>query len=404
MPYLGNTPSTSFATVVKDSFSGDGSTVAFTLSKVATTNSVSVFVENVRQEPTTAYAVSGTTLTFTAAPVTSSGNNIYVLHMNPTTTTTHPAAQNLTAVDGTFTGNIDVDGTANLDAVDIDGAVDIASTTTLNDDVTFTGANYNVTWDKSANLLQFVDNAVLRIGTGNDLDIYHSSNVNTFKTQTDLPIKFIDAGAADMATLTPNGAVSLYHNGTAAITTASGGAVTVTNGITLSDGNVTVASGHGIDFSAVTSSGSGSTSALLDDYEEGTWTPSFQAGFSATNYSQQFGRYVKIGGLIMVNYWIYTAGSGNTSNGAGVIMQGLPFNTGASGSDNPDSYARGFGSNSYSDFSGELGSHTFGHYGYNGTDKFAFYRDAANTVTANSDGTAQNNKYLIGGFIYTVDM
>ena len=64
MPYLGNAPSTSFATVVKDSFNG-GST-AYTLSKVATTNSVSVFVENVRQEPTTAYAVSGTTLTFTA--------------------------------------------------------------------------------------------------------------------------------------------------------------------------------------------------------------------------------------------------------------------------------------------------------------------------------------------------
>ena len=110
MPYVGNTPSTSFATVVKDSFSGDGSTVAFTLSKVATTNSVSVFVENVRQEPTTAYAVSGTTLTFTAAPVTSSGNNIYVLHMNPTTTTTHPSAQDLTAANATFTG--DVTGTA----------------------------------------------------------------------------------------------------------------------------------------------------------------------------------------------------------------------------------------------------------------------------------------------------
>ena len=108
MPYLGNTPSTSFATVVKDSFSGDGSETAFTLSKVATTNSVSVFVENVRQEPTTAYSVSGTTLTFTATTPPNASNNIYVLHMNPTTTTTHPAAQNLTAVDGTFTGDVSV--------------------------------------------------------------------------------------------------------------------------------------------------------------------------------------------------------------------------------------------------------------------------------------------------------
>jgi len=125
MPYLGNTPSTSFATVVKDSFSGDGSTVAFTLSKVATTNSVSVFVENVRQEPTTAYAVSGTTLTFTAAPVTSSGNNIYVLHMNPTTTTTHPAAQALTATSGTFTGaftSLGIDDNADATAMTIDSS------------------------------------------------------------------------------------------------------------------------------------------------------------------------------------------------------------------------------------------------------------------------------------------
>ena len=103
MPYLGNTPSTSFATVVKDSFNG-GST-AYTLSKVATTNSVSVFVENVRQEPTTAYSVSGTTLTFTATTPSGTGN-IYVLHMNPTTTTTHPAAQALTATTGTFTGDV----------------------------------------------------------------------------------------------------------------------------------------------------------------------------------------------------------------------------------------------------------------------------------------------------------
>ena len=109
MPYVGNSPAANFASVTKDTFSGDGSTVAFTLSKAATTNGVAVFVENVRQEPTTAYAVSGTTLTFTAAPVSSSGNNIYVLHHNtPASTATHPAAQNLLAVDGTFSGDVSV--------------------------------------------------------------------------------------------------------------------------------------------------------------------------------------------------------------------------------------------------------------------------------------------------------
>ena len=107
MAYVGNSPASNFASVTKDTFSGDGSTTAFTLSKAATTNGVAVFVENVRQEPTTAYAVSGTTLTFTAAPVSASGNNIYVLHHNsPASTATHPSAQALTATSGTFSAGV----------------------------------------------------------------------------------------------------------------------------------------------------------------------------------------------------------------------------------------------------------------------------------------------------------
>ena len=115
MPYVGNSPASNFASVTKDTFSGDGSTTAFTLSKAATTNGVAVFVENVRQEPTTAYAVSGTTLTFTAAPVSASGNNIYVLHHNaPASTATQPAGQDLTAANSTMTGTLAVTGTSTL--------------------------------------------------------------------------------------------------------------------------------------------------------------------------------------------------------------------------------------------------------------------------------------------------
>ena len=136
MPYLGNTPSTSFATVVKDSFNG-GST-AYTLSKVATTNSVSVFVENVRQEPTTAYSVSGTTLTFTATTPSGTGN-IYVLHMNPTTTTTHPAAQALTATTGTFTSTVDINGNELI--LDADADTSITADTDDQIDIKIAGAD-----------------------------------------------------------------------------------------------------------------------------------------------------------------------------------------------------------------------------------------------------------------------
>ena len=124
MPYVGNSPASNFASVTKDTFSGDGSTTAFTLSKAATTNGVAVFVENVRQEPTTAYAVSGTTLTFTAAPVSASGNNIYVLHHNaPASTATHPAAQALTATTGTFTSTVDVNGNELILDADADTSI-----------------------------------------------------------------------------------------------------------------------------------------------------------------------------------------------------------------------------------------------------------------------------------------
>jgi len=80
MPYLGPAPSGTFGTSAKDRFSGDASTVAFTMSQsVGNVNDIDVFVDNVRQEPTISYTVSATTLTFTAAP-DSGTNNVYVVH------------------------------------------------------------------------------------------------------------------------------------------------------------------------------------------------------------------------------------------------------------------------------------------------------------------------------------
>jgi len=80
MPFIGKNPTAGFATIVKDDFTADGSTTVFTLSKqVATVNDIAVYVGNVRQEPTDAYTVNGTTLTMSAAPAT--GVNFYVLHI-----------------------------------------------------------------------------------------------------------------------------------------------------------------------------------------------------------------------------------------------------------------------------------------------------------------------------------
>jgi hypothetical protein len=78
MPYLGSTPNASFSSRTKQDFTANGSTTAFTLSSaVASPNDIEVFVGNVRQEPTDAYTVNGTTLTMSAAPA--NGINFYVV-------------------------------------------------------------------------------------------------------------------------------------------------------------------------------------------------------------------------------------------------------------------------------------------------------------------------------------
>jgi hypothetical protein len=65
-----------------DRFSGNGSNTVFTLTRTVQKEvDLEVFVENVQQEPITAYSVSGTTLTFTGAPP-SGTNNIYVVYRN----------------------------------------------------------------------------------------------------------------------------------------------------------------------------------------------------------------------------------------------------------------------------------------------------------------------------------
>jgi hypothetical protein len=61
-------------------FSGNASTTAFTLVRqVVSPTDIDVYVENVKQEPTSAYTVSGYTLNFTEAP-NAGTNNIYVIY------------------------------------------------------------------------------------------------------------------------------------------------------------------------------------------------------------------------------------------------------------------------------------------------------------------------------------
>jgi hypothetical protein len=112
----------------------------------------------------------------------------------------------------------------------------------------------------------------------------------------------------------------IYTNNTAKMTIASGGDAT------LSTGNLVIGtSGKGIDFSADPSA-AGMTSELLDDYEEGTWTPEVVGTTTAgtATYVYQDGYYTKIGNTVSVTCQIAYSGHTGTGN---LRINGLPFNS-----------------------------------------------------------------------------
>jgi len=81
---------------------------------------------------------------------------------------------------------------------------------------------------------------------------------------------------------------------------------------------------HGIKFNGDTAAAN-----ALDDYEEGTWTPTTASGWDSLTFSDT-GSYTKIGNIVHVMVKVNVDGSGTGSGG--IIMGGLPFasvNTGS---------------------------------------------------------------------------
>ena len=109
MPYIGNTPTTQFASLDYQDLTGVTGVPAkrgYTLNNtVGGANDIEVFVNNVRQEPGVAYTVSGTTLTMTGDVETT--DDFYVVFQGKSIgTATHPANNALEATTGTFSSAV----------------------------------------------------------------------------------------------------------------------------------------------------------------------------------------------------------------------------------------------------------------------------------------------------------
>jgi hypothetical protein len=161
--------------ITDDQFNGDGSTVSFTLSVASTTAGTIVAINGVQQLPTTAYAISGTTLTFTEAPASGDVIDSRIL----TTTSSITALQNGNSSVGisNTNGNIvtDVNGATIITVSP--GLVDIQGNLTVSGNATLSG---NILGDRIQNGTTSLD---IQSPNGNaNISIGGTSNVAVFTT------------------------------------------------------------------------------------------------------------------------------------------------------------------------------------------------------------------------------
>ena len=176
--------------------------------------------------------------------------------------------------------------------------------------------------------VDFNDTVKARWGTGNDLEIHHTSNNSTIKNGTGSlylnsdVIELNNAAASEtMIQAEADGAVKLFYNGVQVCLTSADG--------------LKMIEGKGIDFSATDdagTTGSSMTSELLDWYEEGSWTPSITFGgtsnFVGGPHNVQWGTYTRVGRLVTASGTIGYSAKGSSS---GLVnINGLPFTSGGS--------------------------------------------------------------------------
>jgi len=199
--------------------------------------------------------------------------------------------------DADISGNIDVDGVTNLDVVDIDGAVDMASTLIVDGKV-------GLGIDPST-LPSFVNHA-MKISNGGGLSITSPSAgdnrlifFGTGTTSADIQLAGIKNTSSDFIFLGESGAERFkIHNN---------GVVAPLNGIALGVGTANTASN------------------VLDDYEQGTWTAELRGGSAraSTPVISTTATYVKTGRSVFVQAYFPNV---NTTGASGTMtITGLPF-------------------------------------------------------------------------------
>ena len=235
-------------------------------------------------------------------------------------TTKRISINNLLSSSPTASGALTVTGLVTAGSASITGAATVG--TTLGVTGVSTLASAVVTGALTVDTTTLVVDATNdRVGIGiatpaEKLDIFSSAGTAAIKIQTGANIPF-----------TLNSQIPGVSNDGFAIRdgTASANRLTIdsSGNVNVVGGNLIIGtSGKGIDFSATANSSGTMTSELLNDYEEGTWTPSFQ-NITLGNGTVT-GFYTKIGNTVSVMFKL-TFGSTTVVTSSVLTISGLPF-------------------------------------------------------------------------------
>ena len=161
------------------------------------------------------------------------------------------------------------------------------------------------------------DNPTEKLDVNGALKVYANANIATFKNNQ----LRSDAAGAYYFDHGTTGQSFTFRTSTSSSLDTTGPSVT-------SAGNISFPSGNGIDFSA-TSDASGMGSELLNDYEEGTWTPDLRGSTAGTgsfspNVAGNGGIYRKVGGIVYIQGNLRGTWTNGTASG-NVEIIGLPI-------------------------------------------------------------------------------
>lgn len=294
-----------------------------------------VAVDNVIQNPSTAFTVSGSSITFTSAPL-SGTNNIWVEYTSLITTynaiSQDPSVIGDITASGGFLSTGDF-GNTYTDGTIVDYVTGAARITTgpIDDMIFYHGGSYG-------------RSEMMKLSYAGNSYVVGSLGINTTSPTEKLDV----VGNADTtARLRASSDTSLILNETSPnkswkfkssdgtlcwqySSTAynSGYANTMnltTAGALILKGGNTSATGVGIAFPATQVASSDPNT--LDDYEEGEWTARLTSDTPPSSVPQTQGNYVKIGSLVTVFFRFTNV---NTSGGSGsMFITGLPFTSAA---------------------------------------------------------------------------